>query len=58
MNYFDRYLSKVAIDKNKVELLSWCCVYLSSVVIDTRVSFLSVVGISAGVVTNRGRSLK
>lgn len=47
MNYFDRYLSKVAIDKNKVELLSWCCVYLSSVVIDTRVSFLSVVGISA-----------
>ena len=30
MNYFDRYLSYKVIEKDKIELLSWMCIYLAS----------------------------
>ena len=43
MNYFDRYLSLVYVDRRRIELLSWCCLHLASVAVDTRSNCLSIV---------------
>lgn len=43
MNYFDRYLSYKVIEKDKIELLSWMCIYLASSVHDCRTKHLSFV---------------
>ena len=43
MNFFDRYLSYKKIEKAKVELLLWMCIYLASSVYDCRIKHLSFV---------------
>lgn len=45
MNYFDRYLSKRVISKDKLELLSWLCIHIASSLYDNRLNHLSFVGI-------------
>ena len=41
MNYFDRYLSKRVISKDKLELLSWLCIHIASSLYDNRLNHLS-----------------
>ncbi|KNB43213.1 specific cyclin-D1-like protein [Blastocystis sp. subtype 4] len=42
MNYFDRFLSSVVINRSKVELLSWACLFLASSVFSNQSHMLSL----------------
>ena len=44
MNYYDRYLSHVKIEKKYVELLAWICLHLASSEFEIHYRSLSLVG--------------